>query len=388
MKLGLVMPEYSGPAGRGGIATYVYNMANAFAGLGHGVHVLQKDGVAADPLEKSVLLKTFPSPAPGRLERLLFSRFVHPEILHQRRVSRCYRDYFDSEGGFDAVEIPEYNGEAVAFGRARYKVVVRLHTPAFVVDRLNNVSPDRRRRAWYRLEGAALWKADGVLSSSLALKREVCSFYGFPEGRVAVIRYPVDTKGFDPAGDRTPGSGPVVLWAGRLERRKGIETLIRALPGFLKRHGDVRFVLAGGADGSGGRDYGAEVRSAAESAGDRVLILGAVRREALKELYRTSDIFIIPSLFDNSPNSLFEAMASGLACLGSDCGGINEIIRPGGNGLLFRAGDPEAFSEALSTLVTDLPLREKLGAAARETMVKDHCPAAIAGQVLSYIRRL
>ena len=394
MKIGLLMAEYpAAGAGHGGMATYVYNMANAISRLGHRVHVAQKSGVAADPLEKGVSLAAL-SPGPlGRLQRWR-RRFEYPEILHQRKWSMAARRYFEGvhrAEGLEVVQVPDYNGEAVAFQGLPFKLVVRLHTPSFLVDRLNGVEPDKRRRAWYALEEKAIQRADGITASSVSLKKEVCAYYGIREEKVTVIRNPVDTLAFSPSDkkqEEREGDEVVLLFVGRLERRKGVDLLLPAVRDVLARHPNARFVFAGGSPQGYSCSYTDVLESEAAKYPGRVTLLGALERERLPDVYRGADIFIIPSLFDNSPNALFEAMASGLPCVGSDTGGINEIIRHGETGLLFDPLRPGALSEGLSAIIREPLKRRALAKAAREAVVREYDPLKIAAETVDYYRNL
>ena len=91
-----------------------------------------------------------------------------------------------------------------------------------------------------------------------------------------------------------------------------------------------------------------------------------------------TDIFLIPSLWENCPYSCLEAMAAGRAILSSDQGGMPELIRDGENGLLACSENPAAFITCLERLIDDQALRERLGGAARRTIEESHTDVAIA----------
>lgn len=79
-----------------------------------------------------------------------------------------------------------------------------------------------------------------------------------------------------------------------------------------------------------------------------------------------AEIHVLPSLSEGSPLALVEAMASGLACVASDCSaGVRDLVQPGRTGVLARAGDASSLAGALATVMSDAPLRERLGASAR-----------------------
>jgi glycosyltransferase involved in cell wall biosynthesis len=106
------------------------------------------------------------------------------------------------------------------------------------------------------------------------------------------------------------------------------------------------------------------IRRAAElGLRERVRFLGFSR--AIPDVLRCFDIFALPSLSEGFPNTLVEAMATGLPCVATNLACIPEIVEHGRHGLLVKPGDPEALASALRALVADPPLRRALGAAAR-----------------------
>jgi glycosyltransferase involved in cell wall biosynthesis len=102
---------------------------------------------------------------------------------------------------------------------------------------------------------------------------------------------------------------------------------------------------------------------------------------------RASDIFLLPSLWENCPYSCLEAMAAGRAIVASDAGGLPELIRDGDNGLLARTGDAASFVSALERLIEDAGLRERLGAAARRTVEASFTDVEIAQQSVACYRQ-
>ena len=216
----------------------------------------------------------------------------------------------------------------------------------------------------------------------------MCAYWGIDEKTVTVIRNPVDIAHFHPA-PREEAQGPVrILFAGRLERRKGVFIITAMVRELLRAHPDALLTVAGGTAGDGGMDYAALIREAAGNCADRVEFLGPLPRASLPAVYQKADIFFIPSLFDNSPNTLFEAMASGCACVGSDVGGINEMIDNGINGLLFDITRPVDALDKLGLLIANRGLRKTLAAAARRKMEQEHDPDSIAAQTVSLYRTL
>jgi glycosyltransferase involved in cell wall biosynthesis len=81
---------------------------------------------------------------------------------------------------------------------------------------------------------------------------------------------------------------------------------------------------------------------------------------ALRQLYRESDVFILPSLQDQQPKVLMEAMSQSLPVIATNVGGIPTIVQNGENGLLVPPARPEAFATAVRQVLSDDGLRQKL----------------------------
>lgn len=90
-------------------------------------------------------------------------------------------------------------------------------------------------------------------------------------------------------------------------------------------------------------------------------------------VFSMADIFVIPSLQDNLPNVVLEAMACGTAVVGFNIGGIPDMVRDGVNGLLAAPGDVNGLSAAIESLLRDDPRRIDMGKAGREIVVREYC---------------
>jgi glycosyltransferase involved in cell wall biosynthesis len=105
--------------------------------------------------------------------------------------------------------------------------------------------------------------------------------------------------------------------------------------------------------------------------------VGALSDERLLSLvYSAADVFAVPSLEDNLPNTVLEAMACGTPVAGFDVGGIPDMVRPDETGLLAPVGDAGALGEAIGSLLADPARRERIGRACREAAVRKYSQSA------------
>lgn len=148
-----------------------------------------------------------------------------------------------------------------------------------------------------------------------------------------------------------------LLFLGRIGDRKGVPQLGEA----LLRMKDVpgwRATIAGD-----GNVEGARAKAAEYGLTDRVDIPGWVGAERVAELIASADILVLPSFSENLPVSIIEAMASGVAVVATPVGAVEDIVIDGQTGLLVPPGDVDALAVALTRLVEDPTLRQRLGAA-------------------------
>jgi glycosyltransferase involved in cell wall biosynthesis len=166
--------------------------------------------------------------------------------------------------------------------------------------------------------------------------------------------------------------GTVIGSSGNFRDKKGLEYLLDACK-ILKSQADITLLLVG--------DFVEKERGywdqelATSGLGDRVVITGKVSRaEALAYLPHT-DIFAIPSIHDGCPNTLLEAMLAARAIVGTPVDAIGEILDHGEDALLVPPASGEALAAALSRLIAQPDLRQRLGLAARQKVLQHLAPA-------------
>ena len=166
----------------------------------------------------------------------------------------------------------------------------------------------------------------------------------------------------------TPGSGTpfTILFVGRLVARKGVEVLLRALSRMAPQL-DARAVVVGeGPELEPLRALAAHVGVAS-----RVTFTGRIAWDALASAYRTASVVVLPAVLDDRGDTeglgvvLLEAMQLGVPVVGSDLGGIPDIVEHETSGLLVPSGDADALAAALVRLAQDPALAARLGEAGR-----------------------
>lgn len=155
--------------------------------------------------------------------------------------------------------------------------------------------------------------------------------------------------------------GPKILYLSRFVEKKGITYLLKAIPSILRKQ-DAHFIFAGPGKRPDFERYGIPQES--------YTFLGYVDHELTPFLYVLSDIFVLPSLYENFPISILEAMASGAPVISTAVGGIPEMITSGYNGILLPPKDSDSLANALVTLIEDHNLMKKMARNARKTVLR------------------
>ncbi len=203
-------------------------------------------------------------------------------------------------------------------------------------------------------------EVDGVIAVSEGVRLDTVHVTGIPAERVHVIRNPVITPRLaEQAAEPAPHdwlvdkSLPVIIGMGRLTRQKGFETLLRAFAD-IQSEIPSRLVILGEGPRPGDRE---RLENLAQKLGiEGRLLLPGFQKNPYAWLAR-SDLFVLSSAWEGSPNALTEALALGIPSVSTDCpSGPSEILAAGSFGPLVPVGDHSAMSGAmLATLRAPLP---------------------------------
>jgi glycosyltransferase involved in cell wall biosynthesis len=190
----------------------------------------------------------------------------------------------------------------------------------------------------------------------------------FSERVVSVIPNGINIESFQPRDRRIaremhgiPSKAKTILFVADSagEKRKGLKVLVEALKG-LEDPEQYFFAIIGG----GLPD---------QELGGRFKTLGFFGDEtALSFAYSAADVFVIPSLQDNLPNTAVEALACGVPTIGSNVGGVPEVVRNNQTGLVFPPGDSRSLKEAIAALLAEPERRESMAKESRRIALEEY----------------
>jgi len=215
-------------------------------------------------------------------------------------------------------------------------------------------------------ESRLVAEADRVVAANVVERAHLVWYYGADADRVSVIPCGVDTELFQPmrrdaAKDllELPPT-PMLLYVGRLQPIKGLETLLEAMSRLDRA---TRLLIIGGDHDEPDNGHAAHLRAriAALGLGPRVRFLGAQPQRRLRLFYAAADATVMPSYYESFGMVALEAMACGSPVVASRVGGLTTTIRDGVTGHLVPEGDPAALAERLTAVLADPAEQERLG---------------------------
>ena len=237
---------------------------------------------------------------------------------------------------------------------------------------------DEFPRQRHEIEQLVIDAASAVIAECPQDELDLRKHYRTPQGRIRMI-----PCGFDPAEllpvERTaararigaPASRPLILQLGRMVPRKGVETVIRALPLVKARLATPPLLMIVGgesedADPVRTPEIGRLMQVARDvGVADDVVFTGRRPRTELRNYYHAADVFVTTPWYEPFGITPVEAMACGLPVIGSRVGGIQYSVEDGRTGFLVEPRDHDALARRLAQVFSDPSVRDMLGRRAR-----------------------
>lgn len=371
--------SYEHPAGisGGGIGTYIGQISASMARQNHSVEVfsgtLQNNALKID-LDGYILHLI---PANSNLE---FRNRVLPFFSKRH-----------AELPFDIIESAEYGADGLEIKKAfpALPLTLKLHTPSFLIWKLNehkNAITDKLRFivggliklkivkpywTYYKKEDPEyeLFKlANTVSSPSVSLAKIVEAKWGInADIQIIPNLFENSDKVFKPV---TINSNIIITFIGKLEKRKGILDLMNSIPLILKLfpHTIFRFIGRPSPSPYLHMDMTTYIKKKLTKYAGSLEFFGYQPHDKVITLIEDSHICVFPSLWENFPNVCLEAMSVGRAVIGTDNGGMADIIKHDFNGILIKPNSPKGIFNAVKTLINNPDKITTLGNNARKTV--------------------
>ncbi len=402
MKIAFVSYEYPPDTALGGIATYVYQLSKLLKQRGHHIEVFSGSSYRqGTEIEDGIVVHRVQDKDKNRKN---FSLNVGRVFAERHTVVK-----------FDVLE----GAEIYAYARGAVQLVpdiplvVKLHTPSFLIGQINRVQPSlqmkvRRYVGALRrgnkpqpfprrhydikndIERLHTLDADEITTPSKALGDKLIEAWELPTEKVVHIPNP-----YIPSEELlnlpVKSNTNVVTFMGRLEVRKGVLDLAQAIPLILQQYPDTRFRFVGRSLPLplSNLDMQQHIEKTLQQYRNSLEFTGAVRLNCISSILADTDICVFPSIWENFPNVCLESMAAARGVVGSNAGGMMEMLNFGRTGRLVPPRSPEKIAEAVIELLENPELRMQLGQAARERVLTEYNLERIGAlQEASYVRAI
>lgn len=299
--------------------------------------------------------------------------------------------YVDSFLAFKAKNKLEYlllHGNYYLSAWAAVKLGKMLHIPVVttfhslgVVKHMALNSKDPSPKDRIELETEVMNGLDRIIATCPQMKEEMQTYYHINSKKIAIVPGGVNLKRFTPLSQllarRVLNINPnrfIALYVGRIERRKGIDTLLHAMAEVVKRMPEKRKIIRLYITGGEARHrWKKQIDSIEKVERDRLVgiinelgikdvirFIGGVNRENLPYYYSAADMVVVPSFYEPFGLVPLESMACGTAVVASKVGGLQWTIRDGRTGYLVPARDHKAFADKIQYLFTHYETRKHM----------------------------
>jgi D-inositol-3-phosphate glycosyltransferase len=255
-------------------------------------------------------------------------------------------------------------------------VVQMFHTLGLMKNSIARSESEKESPFRIETEERLVQFADRIVIATPAEKNQLIHLYHADEKKFAVIPPGVDTTRFYPISEDearavigVPSGNCMILFVGRIEPLKGIETLLRAIALLLNTEEieECNYYLAiigGEPDGNGDQmdSEMARLQKLSLELGihDVVIFLGKRSQETLPYYYSAAQVVVVPSHYESFGMVALEAMACGIPVIASQVGGLAYLVQDGITGYVIPDRKPEILKQKLMQLIQSPPLREQM----------------------------
>ncbi len=369
MNYWLLTTEYP-PFHGGGISTYCHFTAKMLAEAGHVATVFVQDDSTADYVSETV--------EPGIvLVRMNSNRNrLHGSLGYAACLSYAFADMvrtmIEKTGPPDVIEAQDYLGIAYYLTQMKHlgypflkniPILITLHSPAFIYLEYNRVPTYRFPEFWTcEMEKQAIMAADLLISPTRFLVDEIGRYMDISGKPVSILANPYALPDETAVAGREPGSENKgftrnkIVYYGKLSPQKGSFELLNYFKDLWDGGFQHPLHLVGGTDivyhpemltmgQLVERRYGAYIKSGL------LKLHGKIRPAQIKEYLEDAHVILVPSIVDNLPYVVMEAMSLGRVVLASRQGGQREMMEDGVSGFLFDHHEPGSFERQLSKIL-------------------------------------
>jgi D-inositol-3-phosphate glycosyltransferase len=326
--------------------------------LGEGARVIHLPAGPRSPYDKNRLIEHVDEFTRG-IESFALREGISYDLVHSHYwlsgvVGRCLQEHWN---------VP---------------LVQMFHTLGHLKNKVAKSESDREVSVRTQMEGQVMRWADRLVAATPLERAQMSWYYSADPSKIEVIPAGVDTSLFHPR-DRAAVrkelglpdlDTPILLFVGRIERLKGIDTLLESVAVVSRTCAgrDLKVLIVGGDQNE---DENAELRRVVElhrelNLQEQVEFVGSKPQELLPLYYSAADITVMPSHYESFGLVAVESMASGTPVIASNVGGLSYTVKDGETGFLVPEENHFALAEGVHTLLKNPEQRLRMGEQAAE----------------------
>ena len=276
-----------------------------------------------------------------------------------------------------------------------------FHTLGEMKNRIARTAAEREGE--YRIQGEkqVIRRADRIVAATIAEATQLRFLYKAEQSKLVIIPPGVDVCHFYPIpSDEAKAfiglvpDAQMILFVGRIEPLKGVDTLIQAMAclEWKETRGPVHVAIIGGDPSASPEQMTAEMARLQKMCDDlgldqSVVFLGKRDQDRLPYYYSAAEVVVMPSHYESFGMVALEAMACGTPVIASEVGGLAYLVRDGETGFTIPAEEPDTLCEKLSWLLNDEALHQKMSGQAAE-YAQDYAWENITAQILDVYKDL
>ena len=350
--------------------------------LGYGNRVVHIPAGPEMPLPKKELAEYIPQFVEG-IKAFAAEKDIHYDLIHSH--------YWMS--GVAAGSLSDYWGGT--------PILHMFHTLGEMKNRIARTAAEREGE--YRINGEkqVIRRADRIVAATIAEATQLRFLYKAQQSKLVIIPPGVDVCHFYPIpSDEAKAfiglvpDAQMILFVGRIEPLKGVDTLIQAMAclEWKETRGPVHVAIIGGDPSASPEQMTAEMARLQKMCDDlgldqSVVFLGKRDQDRLPYYYSAAEVVVMPSHYESFGMVALEAMACGTPVIASEVGGLAYLVRDGETGFTIPAEEPDTLCEKLSWLLNDEALHQKMSGQAAE-YAQDYAWENITAQILDVYKDL
>ena len=396
MKIAIATPLYATDENcDNGIALHYKHLTNGLLELGHEVVVYffpyeifqsstyRSNGVTVHQLGCSIP-RLFYQRGIGRILKFFKTLEWYPTLSMQRQVSTFLKKRVN-EDRIDIIESTSNRGMLANYAnyQNRPPICTRVSTTMSSAYENARIDVPINYQLEAKLEKLQIKRSNSLVTHSHKHSEELEKELGISNKYFKIIPHGIPISQMFKTPTKSKTKGLKVLFVGRLERRKGIDVLLKAIPLVLSEIDSVIFSIIGSDPDDFSKTF---LQNSILK--KKVLFKGKVSEEELRLAYQECDIFVAPSYYESFGLIYLEAMSFAKPTIGTKAGGIPDVIVDNETGRLIEPGDHQALAEAIIQLANSPEIRLKMGTSGQKRVEALFSTRAMSESTIEHFQEL